>query len=176
MPETIQVLLPLYAESVQRVELQGLKRFSTFPDRMTIHHSQWLPLCYTLYNVCLQGRDQIVEEDIYAAMENKALEAYSELSNSIKPGLDSGVPDPIPLNLRKAIAVYEAAKAMTAYITPEFEEVARVSVCPFNIITGYTLFVEDENKNANAILTRGDMESHMVGGKLRTRCCSFPSD
>lgn len=27
---------------------------------------------------------------------------------------------------------------------------------------GYTLFVEDEDKSANAILTRSDMESYMV--------------
>ncbi len=37
-----------------------------------------------------------------------------------------------------------------------------MSVCPFNIITGYTLFVEDEDKGVNAILTRSDMEAHMV--------------
>lgn len=37
-----------------------------------------------------------------------------------------------------------------------------VSVCPYNIVTGYTLFVEDEERSANAILTRSDMESHMV--------------
>ncbi len=41
--------------------------------------------------VCVaQGRDAITEEDIYAAMENKALEAYSELTNASKPGLDPG--------------------------------------------------------------------------------------
>lgn len=38
----------------------------------------------------------------------------------------AGVPDPIPHSLRKAIAVYEAGKALLAYITPDFEEVARV--------------------------------------------------
>lgn len=116
-----------------------------------------------------QGRDAITEEDIYAAMENKALEAYSELTGAMKPGMDAGVPDPIPMNLRKAIATYEAGKALLAYITPDFEEVARVSVCPFNIITGYTLFVEDEDKGVNAILTRSDMESHMVVS-LAGRC------
>jgi hypothetical protein len=39
---------------------------------------------------------------------------------------------------------------------------SQVSVCPFNVITGYTLFVEDENRTADAILTRSDMEAHMV--------------
>lgn len=35
------------------------------------------------------------------------------------------VPSPLPHNLRKAIAVYEAGKALTAYITPDYEEIAR---------------------------------------------------
>ena len=38
----------------------------------------------------------------------------------------------------------------------------QVSVCPANVITGYTLFVEDEDKDVNAIVTRADMEAHMV--------------
>lgn len=32
-------------------------------------------------------------------------------------------------------------QALTAYITPEYEEVARVSVCPFNIVTGAWLLL-----------------------------------
>eukprot|EP00877_Chromochloris_zofingiensis_P008651 jgi/Chrzof1/4039/Cz13g18040.t1 len=116
-----------------------------------------------------QGRESIIEEDIYAAMENKSMEAFQELTNSPIPG-DAGVPDPIPPALRKAIAVYEAGKALLAYITPEFDEIARVSICPYNIVTGYTLFVEDEESRADAILTRGDMEAHMVVN-LAGRCC-----
>ena len=38
----------------------------------------------------MQGRDRIEEEDIYSAMENKALEAFSELTNAPKPGQDAG--------------------------------------------------------------------------------------
>jgi hypothetical protein len=38
----------------------------------------------------MQGRDAITEEDIYAAMENKAMEAYSELTGALKPGVDAG--------------------------------------------------------------------------------------
>ena len=33
-----------------------------------------------------QGRERIEEEDLYAAMENKAIEAYSEMTGSPKPG------------------------------------------------------------------------------------------
>uniref|UniRef100_A0A383VS33 AAA+ ATPase domain-containing protein n=1 Tax=Tetradesmus obliquus TaxID=3088 RepID=A0A383VS33_TETOB len=108
-----------------------------------------------------QGREAISEEDIYAAMENKAMEAFQELSGAPQPGY-SGLPDPIPASLRKSIAVYEAGKALVAYITPEYDEIARVSICPYNMITGYTLFVEDEAARANALLSRGDMEGVMV--------------
>ena len=38
----------------------------------------------------------------------------------------------------------------------------QVSVCPFDLLTGYTLFVEDEDRSVNALLTRADMEAHMV--------------
>lgn len=114
------------------------------------------------------------------------------------------MPNPLPDSLRKAIATYEAGKAMMAYMTPEFEEVVRVrgcawvfcacvcvcfyivywltlwtlkhlqtqhahvhmhtqvSVCPFDLLTGYTLFVEDEDRGVNALMTRADMEAHMV--------------
>jgi cell division protease FtsH len=37
------------------------------------------------------------------------------------------------------------------------------------MITGYTLFVEDEERSAGAILTRSDMEAHMVVN-LAGRC------
>ncbi len=49
----------------------------------------------------------------------------------------------------------------------------QVSVCPFNIITGYTLFVEDEDKSVDAVLTRSDMEAHMVGGVWCTRIHAY---
>jgi hypothetical protein len=52
-----------------------------------------------------------------------------------QPGYN-GLKDPIPLTLRKSIAVYEAGKALVAYITPEYDEIARVSVCPYNMVTG----------------------------------------
>jgi cell division protease FtsH len=38
----------------------------------------------------------------------------------------------------------------------------QVSVCPCNLITGYTLFLEDEAKTVDCIVTRSDLESHIV--------------
>jgi len=40
----------------------------------------------------------------------------------------------------------------------------QISVCPFDLLTGYTLFVEDEDRSVNALMTRADMEAHMVSG------------
>jgi hypothetical protein len=58
-----------------------------------------------------------------------------EVTGLPQPGF-SGLQDPIPLSLRKSIAVYEAGKALIAYITPEYDEIARVSICPYNMVTG----------------------------------------
>lgn len=58
-----------------------------------------------------------------------------EMTGLPQPGF-GGLQDPIPLALRKSIAVYEAGKALIAYITPEYDEIARVSICPYNMVTG----------------------------------------
>jgi hypothetical protein len=39
------------------------------------------------------------------------------------------------------LAVYEAARALVGYITPHFDEIQRVSVCPGGVATGYTYFL-----------------------------------
>jgi cell division protease FtsH len=38
----------------------------------------------------------------------------------------------------------------------------QVSVCPFDVITGYTLFVEDEEKSVDTVVTRAELEAHIV--------------
>jgi len=64
-----------------------------------------------------------------------ALSIQQEMTGVPQPGF-SGLQDPIPLALRKSIAVYEAGKALIAYITPDYDEIARVSICPYNMVTG----------------------------------------
>jgi cell division protease FtsH len=61
------------------------------------------------------------------------------MTSMAQPGT-AGLGDPIPASLRKSIAVYEAGKALLAYITPEYDEIARVSVCPYNMVTGERSF------------------------------------
>ncbi|KAG1666581.1 hypothetical protein FOA52_000548 [Chlamydomonas sp. UWO 241] len=120
-----------------------------------------------------QGRDVIVEEDIYTAMEVTSVEAHSDNAGQLKAVTQGeGAPDPIPHALRRAIAVYEAGKALLAYISPEFDEIARVAVCPFDVITGYCLFAQDEStrgRSADDEPTRPDLEAHVVVN-LAGRC------
>ena len=35
-------------------------------------------------------------------------------------------------------------------------------MCPYDVITGYTLFVEDEDKAVDTVVTRADLEAHIV--------------
>ena len=38
-------------------------------------------------------------------------------------------------------AVYEAGRALMGYLTPQFDEIQRVSVCPGGAASGYTYFL-----------------------------------
>lgn len=106
------------------------------------------------------GHARMEEDDIYAAMEYGALIQQDELAQD--GVVNDPTPEPIPPLLRKSIATYQAGKALLAYITPEFEEISRVTCCPYGVAAGYTMFVEDEDKSLNTVVTRADMESHLV--------------
>lgn len=46
----------------------------------------------------------------------------------------------MPARLRQTIAVYEAGRALVGYITPDFDEIQRVSVCPQGMVSaGFNL-------------------------------------
>ncbi|KAL4452773.1 hypothetical protein ABPG75_008435 [Micractinium tetrahymenae] len=70
--------------------------------------------------------------------------------------------DIVPPTMRKTIAVYEAARALVGYITPRFDEIQRVSVCPGGVATGYTYFLPLEETLESRIITKGYMEAKMV--------------
>jgi len=77
--------------------------------------------------------------------------------------------DVIPPRMRRTIAIYEAARALVGYLTPGFDEIQRVSVCPGGIATGYTYFLPMEERLESRITTRAYMESRMVVA-LAGRC------
>ena len=68
----------------------------------------------------------------------------TQLSLRCTPPLHLSVP-PHPPHALPALpalpAVYEAARALVGYITPHFDEIQRVSVCPGGVATGYTYFL-----------------------------------
>ncbi|PSC74371.1 ATP-dependent zinc metalloprotease chloroplastic [Micractinium conductrix] len=70
--------------------------------------------------------------------------------------------DIVPPTMRKTIAIYEAARALVGYITPHFDEIQRVSVCPGGVATGYTYFLPLEETLESRIITKGYMEAKMV--------------
>ncbi len=77
--------------------------------------------------------------------------------------------DVIPERMRRTIAIYEAARALVGYITPNFDEIQRVSVCPGGLATGHTYFLPMEERLESRVTTRAYMESRMVVA-LAGRC------
>ena len=37
--------------------------------------------------------------------------------------------------------MYEASRALAGFLTPDFDDIQRVSVCPGGVATGYTYFL-----------------------------------
>lgn len=70
--------------------------------------------------------------------------------------------DTIPERMRRTIAIYEAARALVGYITPNFDEIQRVSACPGGLATGYTYFLPMEERLESRVTTRAYLESRMV--------------
>ena len=70
--------------------------------------------------------------------------------------------DTIPERMRRTIAIYEAARALIGYITPNFDEIQRVSVCPNGLATGHTYFLPMEERLESRVTTRAYLESRMV--------------
>ena len=74
-----------------------------------------------------QGRDTVNQDDVFSALERLHRE------RSAKGGALGGITSAgafeeqeIPPLMRRTIAVYEAAKALTGYITPNYDEITKV--------------------------------------------------
>ncbi|KFM27035.1 ATP-dependent zinc metalloprotease FTSH 1, chloroplastic [Auxenochlorella protothecoides] len=112
-----------------------------------------------------QGRLEISDAEVFEALERITLE---ELGDS---GVEYDLTE-IPQSVRSSIAVYEAARALVGYITPDFDEVQRVSVCPNGTATGSTYFLPLEEQLETRIIERGYLESKMVVA-LAGRCAEM---
>ncbi len=75
----------------------------------------------------VQGREVVNQDDVFSALERIHRERFA------KGGALGGVSNPgafeetvIPPLMRRTIAVYEAAKALMGYITPNYDEITKV--------------------------------------------------
>ena len=103
---------------------------------------------------------------------DEAFEALEKIHRDKMGGGDKATmfdQDVVPPRMRRTIAIYEAAKALIGYISPNFDEIQRVSVCPGGLATGYTYFLPSEERLESRVTTRGFMESRMVVA-LAGRC------
>jgi cell division protease FtsH len=115
-----------------------------------------------------QATPFITNDQVYASLET--LQREQALSAT---GDDSHfqVTHPPPA-VRRAIAIYEAAKAILGHITPGYDELQRVSACPGGIAVGYTFFLPHEERLETGITTRSYLEASMVVA-LAGRCAEM---
>ncbi len=74
----------------------------------------------------MQGRDVVNQDDVFAALERIHRERLAK-GGALGGGNDAGAFEEqvIPPALRRTIAVYEAAKALVGYITPNYDEISK---------------------------------------------------
>ncbi|KAI3432765.1 hypothetical protein D9Q98_004305 [Chlorella vulgaris] len=105
-----------------------------------------------------QQQTRISEAQVFEALENIQKDKMGGRGGAG----GNGEADVVPPHQRRSIAVYEAARALIGYITPEFDEVQRVSVCPAGSNNGFTYFLPREETLESRVVTKGYMESKMV--------------
>jgi len=104
-----------------------------------------------------QDKQVIDEVDLFDALEGIHLEAVGRAGLTVEYEDDI-----IPPLLRRQIAIYEAAKAFMGCITPEYDDLSKVSICPGGVPTSYTYFIPSEEFLETKIMTRAYMESRLV--------------
>lgn len=107
------------------------------------------------------ARSVINEEILLKALDMVMEERYSRrtASNAVQREF---TPETLPPLLRRQVAVYEAAKALIAYITPDFDEVTKVQCCPGGLITGQTYLIPQEVHLEVPVFTRSYLESKLT--------------
>ncbi|GMH43653.1 hypothetical protein BSKO_11575 [Bryopsis sp. KO-2023] len=104
-----------------------------------------------------QARVEITEMDVFEALEGIQMERQNRSS-----GTQNYDQDIIPPMMRRAIAIYEAGRALVGYITPYYDEVHKVTVCPNGVPTGNTFFIPQEERLESRVVTRSFLESKLA--------------
>lgn len=111
-----------------------------------------------------QGQPFIGEREIFEALEKVHRDKMG--SGGLAVAFEN---ESIPDQMRRTISIYEAGRALIGYLTPDFDQIQRVSVCPGGLAIGYTYFLPSEERLESRITTRAYMESRMVVA-LAGRC------
>jgi len=104
-----------------------------------------------------QGRSAVCEDDMFQALEKIHMEKMGRSGQSIVYEDDI-----VPPLMRRNIAVYECAKALLAHVTPNYEELSKMSVCPGGVPTSYSYFIPQEAHLETRVVTRAYMESKLA--------------
>mmetsp|Transcript_28408 Transcript_28408/g.50750 ORF Transcript_28408/g.50750 Transcript_28408/m.50750 type:complete len:912 (-) Transcript_28408:144-2879(-) len=104
-----------------------------------------------------QSRKSITEDDVFEALEKIHMERMGRGGQSI-----TYEEDIVPPLMRRNIAVYECAKALLAHVTPNYEELSKMSVCPGGVPTSYSYFIPQEAHLETQVVTRAYMESKLA--------------
>jgi len=107
------------------------------------------------------ARSVINEEIMLKALDKVMEERHSRRTASAAVQREFSE-ETLPPLLRRQVAVYEAAKALIAYITPDFDELAKVQVCPGGLVTGQTYLIPREIHLEVPVFTRAYLESKLV--------------
>lgn len=102
-----------------------------------------------------QGRVEISDEEVFATLE----QINRDRTGAAGVEYDATA---IPAGMRTGMAVYEAARALVAHITPDYDEVARVAVCPDGTAAASTYFLPLEEHLETRIMERSYLEAKMA--------------
>jgi len=107
------------------------------------------------------GRTVINEEILLKALDRVMEERHARRTAAASIQREFAE-DAVPPLLRRQVAVYEASKALVAYMTPDFDEVAKVQCCPGGLVTGQTYLIPQEIHLEVPVFTRGYLEAKIV--------------
>jgi cell division protease FtsH len=111
-------------------------------------------------SLAVQAHESVVSQDrIIDAFEKVVMERANKGMVVNEETVDDEV---IPSLVKRHVAVYLAAKGLTAFITPMFDEVIKITCCPSNQPNGQVFFVAHEEQLELGITGRSYLESRLV--------------
>eukprot|EP00242_Pyramimonas_sp_CCMP2087_P000821 CAMPEP_0198233314 /NCGR_PEP_ID=MMETSP1445-20131203/116175_1 /TAXON_ID=36898 /ORGANISM="Pyramimonas sp., Strain CCMP2087" /LENGTH=890 /DNA_ID=CAMNT_0043914005 /DNA_START=198 /DNA_END=2870 /DNA_ORIENTATION=+ len=110
-----------------------------------------------------EGLEDVEERHIVDALERLKRDAISAGGQKVESagGKNSDVDEIGPL-LQTSICLHEAGRALIGHLTPNFDELQKVTVFPGGRPTGHTSFVPQESHLESGVMSQGYLQSQMV--------------